>query len=301
MTEDEKKRLEELEEIEKLYYALFNRTNDAVFLINLDGSHRKVNKKVSEMLGYEPEEIEGHPAREFIAHSEYDNSQNMMEKLFSGESIPIYERIFKRKDGSTFCGENDVTLVRDSEGNPSYFFSIVRDVTVRKEVQKKLEEMAWYDHLTGLLNRRSIMEKIEQEIIRYERSRIPFTLLLMDIDYFKKINDRFGHDYGDYVLCEVSKTLENNLRKQDLCSRWGGEEFLIFLPETVEDGGVISAEKIRKEIASLYCRHRKKEINITVTIGVAEYKGRTLDECIKKADQALYKGKKSGRNCVIKA
>ena len=167
---------------------------------------------------------------------------------------------------------------------------------------EKLEWTSKTDPLTGLYNRRYIMGKLENEFISYKRNKKKFSLIMADIDWFKKINDTFGHDCGDHVLKVVSKTLQDAVREQDVISRWGGEEFLILLPETEIEGARILAVRIRKIIEEQIVEYNKKQVLITMTFGVTvneDYE--TIEDTIKKADNALYKGKSRGRNCVILA
>ncbi len=169
-----------------------------------------------------------------------------------------------------------------------------------KYAHEQLKEIARTDPLTNLSNRRDIIEKIEYEQIRFERSKKSFVIIIGDLDFFKLINDRYGHDCGDYVLKEVAQIMRSTIRKQDIVSRWGGEEFLFLLPETPLEGGKIAAEKIRKKIENSDLKYNNDIISITITFGVSIYnKVMDIDECIKKADQALYRGKNKGRNCVV--
>jgi len=172
-----------------------------------------------------------------------------------------------------------------------------------KELQKaykQLDHLARTDPLTNLSNRRDMLEKLEYEKHRSRRSKVPFVLIMADIDDFKYINDNYGHDAGDYVLVKLSNLMRNIIRKQDIIARWGGEEFLLFLPETDIFGGKILAEKIRKHIGNTKFEFKGKKIPVSVTFGVSEYNNKlSLDECITKADKALYEGKRKGKNCVI--
>ncbi len=169
------------------------------------------------------------------------------------------------------------------------------------KLSKKLEQMARTDFLTGLLNRRSMMKKISEEKIRFKRTKKPFVLILIDIDNFKKINDIYGHDAGDIVLKEFSKVLKSSIREQDFVSRWGGEEFLLLLPETDIEGGKTLAEKIRKKIeeTEIFIKN-SKSIKITITLGLTVYdsKEKEIEEILKETDIALYIGKKEGKNRV---
>jgi diguanylate cyclase (GGDEF)-like protein len=168
------------------------------------------------------------------------------------------------------------------------------------EVMKNLHVNAMTDPLTGLANRRHMTEKIHEEINRFSRTERLFSLILADVDYFKKINDDFGHECGDYILKSVAETMRANIRKHDSLARWGGEEFLFLLPETNLEGSLIIAEKLRKIVEESKIFYEDNKINITMTFGVASFsQSNGMDGSIKKADIALYKGKERGRNCVV--
>lgn len=171
-----------------------------------------------------------------------------------------------------------------------------------KEAYNQLKIVAKTDPLTGLINRREMMERIEHEMARYERSNISFTLIIGDIDYFKKVNDTYGHECGDKVLASFSKIFKNNTRKQDSISRWGGEEFLLLLPDTNQDQGYLLAEKLRTIIERTGFYKDSVKIQLTITFGVSTIRaGQTVNELISEADEALYEGKRRGRNCVVVA
>ncbi|MBC8415486.1 MAG: diguanylate cyclase [Candidatus Cloacimonetes bacterium] len=171
-----------------------------------------------------------------------------------------------------------------------------------KRAKEKLEKIARTDPLTHLSNRRDILEKMNYEKDRFERNAKPFTIVISDIDNFKSVNDNYGHYCGDHVLKTISKLFTSSLRKQDICARWGGEEFLLFLPETNLEGGLTISEKIRKEIANTKIKYKDVTLKITMTFGVCVYNQLVdINKCILKADKALYKGKHSGKNKVLPA
>lgn len=164
----------------------------------------------------------------------------------------------------------------------------------------KLEIIATTDPLTKLFNRREITKKLEEEQIRYERNNKPFSIIIADIDLFKKVNDTYGHNCGDFILKSVADILKNTSRKQDSVSRWGGEEFLLLLPETDTDGATSLAEKLRLKIESSIFDYDEFQVKVTLTFGVNVYdKIQNLDSLISKADSALYEGKQKNRNCVV--
>jgi diguanylate cyclase (GGDEF)-like protein len=167
-------------------------------------------------------------------------------------------------------------------------------------MNKKLEEIARTDPLTNLSNRRDMLEKLDYEKVRFSRGNQSFVIIICDIDNFKKINDTYGHDFGDVVLKRISSIMKKTLRKQDVVSRWGGEEFLLLLPETTITGGIIAAEKIRKAISQERFEQSGKKIQVTMTFGVEIFD--KLEETIatiNRADQALYHGKNTGKNQVV--
>lgn len=170
------------------------------------------------------------------------------------------------------------------------------------DVNEKLLAIAMTDPLTLLPNRRSFLTNMETEIARKLRSvnEYPISFILFDLDHFKEFNDKYGHDCGDMVLVEFSSVISKSIRKQDFPARWGGEEFIILLPDTNLKGALVVAEKIRKATESLLLRFDGNQIQCTVSSGVAVLldKQNTAEEIIKKADQFLYEAKKRGRNQV---
>lgn len=172
--------------------------------------------------------------------------------------------------------------------------------TLIKEQSEKLKLMACRDFLTGLANRRDFLDKAQKEESRFNRSGKPFSILLLDIDNFKNINDTYGHACGDRVIVNIARSLENTLRKQDIVARWGGEEFICLLPETDIENGSEVAEKIRSTVAGSKNEYAGDVVCVTATLGIAPFNGSApLEECIKRADVALYRGKERGRNCVV--
>jgi diguanylate cyclase (GGDEF)-like protein len=168
------------------------------------------------------------------------------------------------------------------------------------EVNNKLAFHASRDSLTNLLNRRTMNQYIQMEYVRSKRSGKAFGLIMADVDDFKLVNDNYGHAAGDLVLIELSGLLSATLRKQDLIARWGGEEFLILLPETEFEGVQIAAEKVRDLIAHSSVPYQGHDIQITLSIGgVVCEREANWDDCIKTADRALYYGKTHGKNLAV--
>jgi diguanylate cyclase (GGDEF)-like protein len=179
---------------------------------------------------------------------------------------------------------------------------IFQDITKNVLIEKKLKDLALKDELSGIFNKRKIIIEAKKEFYRYERYNHALSVLMMDIDLFKRINDTFGHLAGDETIKVIAKLCKSRLRKSDLIGRYGGEEFLVFLPETILDDALVIAEDIRALIAHTPIFFDEKIINVQVSIGVSstsDYKEKiTLDELIYTADKSLYAAKEFGRNCV---
>ena len=169
-----------------------------------------------------------------------------------------------------------------------------------EKANKVLELMSRTDDLTGIPNRRDIMEKIKYEMHRSRRSNLPFAFIIGDIDKFKSFNDTYGHDCGDEVLRSVAQTMRSMLRKHDYIARWGGEEFLLVLPETSEEGAMVVAQRVRAKVAETQHKYGDLKLSVTITLGVALFDVRLgIERSISLADRALYEGKEQGRNRVV--
>lgn len=193
------------------------------------------------------------------------------------------------------------------DGAPVGICGFAVDVTERIELGKELERLATTDALTGLANRRRFDVHFAAEVARAARSGEPLTLVLCDVDHFKRYNDRYGHLRGDAALVEVARALEKNVRRPaDLAARYGGEEFALVLPETSREGAANVAERLRASIRDLAFEHEGNDGHgvVTVSAGVATVLGGgwTVEEILSLADRALYDAKASGRDrhvCVV--
>ena len=168
----------------------------------------------------------------------------------------------------------------------------LHDLTERKKMEEALTRLATTDTLTGIYNRGKIEESLRQEMARSARYGSPLTILLFDLDFFKKVNDTFGHSIGDQVLKEVAATVGKHIRETDTLGRWGGEEFMVLCPGIVAQDAVAIAEKLRQRVEEL-------PIGVTISCGIAGCQpGESMDGLINRADKALYAAKHSGRNLV---
>ncbi|WP_148863236.1 GGDEF domain-containing protein [Marinobacter fonticola] len=168
------------------------------------------------------------------------------------------------------------------------------------EAMARIQELVNIDELTGVFNRRRLFEVLSEESNRHSRAQGPFSICILDIDYFKQVNDTHGHQAGDDMLKTVAQTVNESLRQIDCFGRYGGEEFLMVLPQTPLTGARTKADRVRQTIESLSFDQIKDGLRISVSIGVAQYReGETIEDTIARADEALYKAKQQGRNQVV--
>ena len=182
------------------------------------------------------------------------------------------------------------------------FVRTFTDITKRKALEASLMKLSREDPLTGLYNRRTILDSLDEEMTRGQRYKHPLSLLMMDIDYFKRINDRWGHPAGDEVLKSFATECRSMMRDNDRMGRFGGEEFVMVLPETGKPDAALVAERIRKTTSEMCIRARQDmaHIPVTVSIGVTTASdGDDAEVVIARADEAMYAAKNAGRNRVI--
>lgn len=197
-----------------------------------------------------------------------------------------------------FWGSLAATLILFE--NEQAIFTALLDITEQKTLEKKLETMAMTDELTGLFNRRNFTQKGLDEFQRARRYNLPLSMMMLDVDKFKSINDTYGHQAGDYVLKNFASLIMNNIRDVDICGRLGGEEFGLILPNTDSDYSLTLAERLRKAIEHYPFEINGKAVSITISIGVASFVENSVsfDQMLNNADSAMYWAKNNGRNRV---
>lgn len=182
------------------------------------------------------------------------------------------------------------------------FVRTFTDITRRKALEASLMKLSREDPLTGLYNRRTILDSLEEEITRAQRYSHPLSFLMMDIDHFKKINDQWGHPAGDEVLKTFAAECQSVKRENDKMGRFGGEEFVMLLPETAKPDAALAAERVRNRTSEMDIKTKcgTVAIPVTVSIGVTTATGSDdVEAIIARADEALYAAKNQGRNCVV--
>lgn len=221
-------------------------------------------------------------------------SQKLHKYLFPMKNPHGSSTIFPRMQQNCTFGP----LRNDSKEITAVYIS-VQDVTDFVMYEHKLIQMAKIDSLTGIYNRRYLDSRLAEEIERSRRHGNPLSILLLDIDHFKMINDTHGHLCGDYALRKISELLQELVRTSDILGRYGGEEFCCILPETSFEQAIVLAERCREQVAASPLSCTDQQTSVTISIGVtAMHRNDTLDSIIKRADDALYQAKREGRNRV---
>jgi diguanylate cyclase (GGDEF)-like protein/PAS domain S-box-containing protein len=293
-----RKQLEEkLLKSEKRFRSFFEESKDAIVNTDMDGNLLLVNPSGLALFGLTDSELDAVNFRDLYVEPAIARqfSAAIREKGHIRDfGIQLYGKGGKVMD----CLMTVVTKQAD-DGSLIGYEGIIRDVSPYKRLEKELRRLATTDSLTNINNRRNFLDLAQKEIARSIRYNHSFSMVMLDIDYFKKVNDTYGHSVGDQVLIEFCKVCMQELRDDDIMGRLGGEEFAIALVECDTAEAVIVAERIRQAVASHTVITGKKEICITVSLGVVGiWKGCDLNSMIGRADKALYKAKEKGRNQI---
>lgn len=287
-----------LRESEGKFRSIVQTAVDAIILADVNGNIILWNNSAQRIFGYTGEEALG-KSLYILIPGRYREAHRMgleRVRLTGKPATPgkTYEVHGIRKDGSEFPVELTVSFWK--MGEEIFFTGIIRDITDRKKMEEKLRALSTTDPMTGIFNRRRMEELLEMEINRAKRYKIPLSLIMFDLDHFKRINDTYGHSAGDYALITLVGIIRENLRKTDYFCRWGGEEFLILTPET----DLAQAARLAENIRTVAENHHCEGIGIvTISIGVAKFEEEdTMDSYMIRVDNALYLAKDKGRNRV---
>ena len=289
------------------YKALAEHSGDLIMQVSQDFKLRYVSPSVETILGWTPEEMLRN--QENLLHpDDMPPLGASMLRLAAGEARreQMTYRV-KHRNGDWIWMEGSGSILRDAESFGDLVV-VARDVSERKRLEEELGELAFRDELTGIANRRKFDEVLEEEWHRCLRGHGHMSLLLLDIDHFKGVNDRYGHQVGDDCLRSIAQTAQSVIsRPADLVARYGGEEIAVILPDTDQDGALEVAEKLRQSIEALAIPNPDNQEGngiVTISIGVAtafsRIGGRIAmpEGLLMAADHALYKAKHGGRNRV---
>lgn len=296
--------------------------------------YRIINRAYHDYFGASEKDVIGKHVSEVLGDKFYKIIGKYIDIALSGKSTAWETHHIDLDDKDRILSVKLVPYI-DSKGNKNGYLVLVEDVTEQKQFQiqletlnhsleekveirtqqlkqelskrkvleKSLRQLADHDSLTGLLNRRSFVERVNQEISRFDRHNCELSYMIIDIDKFKAINDTYGHLTGDVVLKAFAKKISGILRENDFIGRIGGEEFAIALPGTTMKSAHEMGERIRKEIAGHDLKYKSVNINFTVSIGISRFMlaKESFHDVFSRADSALYHAKNTGRNkvCVM--
>jgi diguanylate cyclase (GGDEF)-like protein/PAS domain S-box-containing protein len=286
------------------FFAIFDHVRDyAIYTITMDGIIEDWNQSVQRYGGWLAADIQGRSMSLFFP---WDDPDRPRIELLLAEAKRIgsveTEGWRLKRDGSRLWANSVITALPDETGTVQGFVVVSRDITERKRLEDDMRLLATVDPLTGAYNRRQGDALLAAEFSRRSRDGRPFAMLLLDIDHFKAINDRFGHPAGDAVLRSLVQSCQTALRPIDMVVRWGGEEFLVVLPDTDAVAAMSAAERVRVALAATeVVVPDTATIRFTVSIGVSVSQGDNPGELLRRSDVALYAAKNSGRDRVVLA
>lgn len=302
---EHKQREARLEESEARFRATFDEAAIGMALVDTEGVFVRANAALCRLLGYTEDELRQMRFQQVTHPDDLEKDLSLLNEVMSGarHNYQMEKRYF-RKGGEIIWILLSVATVRGNDGEIRYFIAQIQDISERRRMMEKLKDQANLDYLTGLYNRRHFIERGTQELARAMRYAKPLSLLMLDIDEFKQINDTRGHRTGDLVLRHLSRLLGETLRSADFCGRLGGEEFAVLLPETGSAAATEIAERLRAGIAaSAVVPEEGPPVRYTVSIGVTTLSegDSNIDTLLGQADQRLYQAKRGGRNRICVA
>lgn len=289
-----------LKAAEAEYRELFENALEGVYRSSADGELLTANPALVEMLGYESvEELLEIDLRDLYVNPE--DRDKWLRRLETRDEIRNSEAVLRRKDGEQVIVLETTRAIRQN-GNTLYFEGSLLDITERKQYESHLEHLVNHDSLTGLLSRRRFLQDLEREVERARRYGTYGSLLLIDLDDFKAINDTYGHNVGDDVLTVVGRLLKKRLRQTDLVARLGGDEFAVLTPQT----GVVEAQTVAAALldtlwnGTVRADGQRHRVGASIGIAVINYDCPSAEKVLARADQAMYSAKSAGgRDCRV--
>jgi diguanylate cyclase (GGDEF)-like protein/PAS domain S-box-containing protein len=300
-----------LRESESRFRSAFDHSGIGTALMTTDGRWLKVNPALCRTLGYSRQELLALDHQGTTHPEDVGLETRVLRRIMAGERTRYeLEKRYIHKDRSIIWGLLTVTVVATPEQQALYLIAQIQDITARKATEETLRGLAVRDDLTGVWNRREMFRLLNEETSRADRHSRALSLIMLDIDAFKRVNDTYGHQAGDASLRQIARIIEECVRSFDRVARYGGEEFAVILPETAGADAMIVAERIRARVAGQEFVIGQKDgvdvrIPLTVSSGIATTIGgkeTSIEEMIREADASLYVAKNGGRNrCVAAA
>jgi diguanylate cyclase (GGDEF)-like protein/PAS domain S-box-containing protein len=288
-----------LKNSEERYRTLVESSTDAILMLDRERNAVTSNQAFLDLFGYQKSEVEGQSIR--IVHPSEESF-----RAYGKATYPLVERVgslreewdLMRRDGTIFSAEIVTSPIRSLDGTTTGYICLIRDITERKRAEEELAYMATHDSLTGLPNRTLFSDRLTMALTQARRSKKNLAVMLLDLDYFKDVNDTLGHSMGDQLLRAVGNRLGGLLRKGDTIARIGGDEFLLLLPELLQiEYATTLAQKILHVFREPFV-FNDHQLHITTSIGIAIFPddGDNADTLMKSADIAMYRAKNKGRD-----
>ncbi|OQY18960.1 MAG: hypothetical protein B6I36_05650, partial [Desulfobacteraceae bacterium 4572_35.1] len=284
---------------EERFRTIFQSSVAGIAMLAPDGLFLQANPAFCNLLGYSEKELLHLTITDVTHPDDIDDTLARRDIFLASRSQSIMcEKRYLRKDGSVLWVQLSSTWYFDAEGQPLYTVPVIQDITRRKQAEKQVHNLAYYDSLTNLPNRTLLNDRLEQAVVRARRRNGSFALLFLDLDRFKMVNDSLGHAAGDKLLCQTARWLENCLRENDTVARIGGDEFVVILSDYRVEGNISRiATKVMKSVAQPF-NFAGRKVASTTSIGIALYPndGEKPSELLRCADMAMYAAKNSGGN-----
>ena len=299
---DRQNALVRLRQSEDLFRTLAIAAPVGIFHTDADGNCVYVNERWCLIAGMQAAEARGTGWTKSIHPQDRERVGDLWYLAATHDKPFLAEYRFMRPDQSVVWVIGQASAERDPVGKLVGYVGTITDISARKELESKLEHQAHYDFLTEVYNRGQFMALAERELLRVKRYPAPLSLVAIDLDHFKAINDQYGHDVGDQVLREFSLLCRSKLREQDLMARLGGEEFALLFPQTHAEQAMEVVERMRYAIeASAIKIAGSSGLKYTASFGVTCFRGvnDTVDTLLRRADEALYQAKHEGRNRAV--
>ncbi len=288
-----------LRETDDNFQRMMNTMQDVFYRTDADGITRYVCPAVRNVLGYSAEEIVGLPAAMF--YPDPVEREPLLAAIRRDGFVHDFPGRMRRKDGRIIDIAISTQILRDEQGNYAGVEGIWRDITERKRMERELARLATRDDLTGILNRRALLEHLDTALQHLRRGGPPLSVLLLDLDHFKRVNDTWGHGAGDAALCQFVALIQTQLREIDQLGRLGGEEFVLVLEQSDHESAQAVAERIRRVVQDTpFVIDAGHAVQLTASLGLtaARVADRRASDVLERADRALYRAKAEGRNRV---
>jgi diguanylate cyclase (GGDEF)-like protein/PAS domain S-box-containing protein len=295
---EQREKENEIERIKDRLELVWNSVADVMFTFDINQNIVSVNKAFEKLLGWTQEELVKDKSMSIILEEDKEDLRKVIERVKNGETVTNHEVKRITRSGEIIYFLGSFSPLYDQNGYWDGGVVTYKDITERKKYEDKLKELALHDQLTGLPNRTYFSQCLKLEMEKAKLTKLLLSVFVLDIDYFKEINDTYGHDIGDEVLKEFAMRVKRAIRKNDFLARIGGDEFVILLPELTEKTNAIEiADRIQQSLLEKWSI-ADENIKITTSIGISFYNQFDLEEktLFKNADLALYEAKEKGRN-----